>query len=236
MSTLSDIGTTVAMTNLKRPDKVLDAIQAAKKVYLLVCGKVPFDILRTTSAELPIVSGTRTYSFSSLVPSVAGIVSISMTYSTGQYRRLRRNNARTFDSLRAAAPGRPYTYARWGGGIELHPTPNSSAYTYRVRYWSYPTLEQEVGNTLLVTPPEWDELLEWETLYRMYNQLGEMEKAAALVTPMPIPRQKAPKKTIQFEAAIIPRLWNDLLQTIDQRENVDEDFSINPVVRSYTHV
>lgn len=235
MPTLSDVATTVCMDYLKRPDKLDDAVKMAKKVYLLVGGKVPFDSLRVTSAELPTISGTALYSLDSITPRVAGIISISMTFGTNQYRRLKRTHVRRLDQMRAVQATRPYAYARFGGNIEMHPPPNSASFTYRLRYWSYPTIETDPGNTVIVYPEEWVELLEWETLYRVYVSVGEMEKAGALVTPMPMPRQAAPKRTIQFEAAIIPRLWNDLLQTIDQRENIDEEFGINPVVRPYTH-
>jgi hypothetical protein len=51
--------------------------------------------------------------------------------------------------------------------------------------------------------------------------------------PMPMPRQMSPKKTQMFEVGIIPRLYNDLLKTINMREAVDEDFSVNPIRRRY---
>lgn len=86
-----------------------------------------------------------------------------------------------------------------------------------------------------VTPEEWDELIRWETLYRVYIALDQIDKAQALVTPQGLPRQQgSPKKIRVFETGIIPRLWNDLLETVSQKENVDEDFSINPVIRPYS--
>lgn len=235
MSTLANIANTAAMVYLKRPDKLADAIEMAKKVYLLVCGKVPFHNLTYTSAEQAMTLGTRYYSMAAFSPAVAGLIAVSVTYASGQYRRLRRSDARAFEQMRATPSGRPYSYARWQDGIEVHPTPNSSSYTWRARYWTYPTIETSVGDTVLVTPTEWDELLEWETLYRLYSALGEHEKAYALMVAQPLPRQMSPKRTISFEIGIIPRLWNDLLLTVKQREAVDEDFSINPVMRSYTH-
>lgn len=88
--------------------------------------------------------------------------------------------------------------------------------------------------TVLVTPEEWDELLGWETLYRVYYALDQPDKAAALIGQNGFPRQPSPRKQKVFETGIIPRLWNDLLKTMSQQENVDEDFSINPIIRSYS--
>jgi hypothetical protein len=90
-------------------------------------------------------------------------------------------------------------------------------------------------NTAVLTPVEWDELLRWETLYKVYYSLDMLEKAAALMQPAMVPRQPgSSKKTISFETGVIPRLWNDLLTTVSQQENVDEDFSINPTIRNYS--
>jgi hypothetical protein len=44
----------------------------------------------------------------------------------------------------------------------------------------------------------------------------------------------SPRKQTMYQTGIIPRLWNDLLATASNKENVDEDFSINPVIRAYT--
>jgi len=82
----------------------------------------------------------------------------------------------------------------------------------------------------------WVELHKWETLYRLYNHLEQWEKAQMLIAPAAMPVYQSPKhkRLMTEEVGIIPRLWNSLLRTVDERENVDEDFSINPVVRGYT--
>lgn len=89
-------------------------------------------------------------------------------------------------------------------------------------------------NTVMVTPPEFDELFKWETLYRVLHYIDRADKAAALMAPTPFPRQPSPRKQKIFEQGIIPRLWNDMLFTVSQKENVDEDFNINPIVRAYS--
>ncbi len=240
MSTILDIANWVTTTYLKRTDIQSLAIDAAKSAYIVVCSKVPFDQLQTTSSETAVSTSTTTHSLTSFTPAVSGIISLRMTYATGQVRRIQRSHVRVFDSLNPTRTGRPTHYARWGTGIEFNCLANTTGYTYRLRYWSTPAItltnDTTIGATTLLTPVEWDELMKWETLYRVYTALDEHEKAAMLVQPMPMPRQASVKKTIMFEVGIIPRLWNDLLMTTSQREGPDEEFSINPRVRSYTAV
>lgn len=227
---IGDIATWVA-TRLKRQDVAATTIENAKNFYKLLCSAVPFDELETTSAERAMVSGTGSYDLSDL--QLNGICSIRLTYGTNQFRRLRRSHPRVYDSLGSVVPGIPATYARWGKAIEVNPTPGSSSYTYRLRYWRAPAIETTPENTTIILEDPWLELIRYETLYRTYLDYEEFEKANMLVAPMPMPRQGQHARV--FEYGIIPKLWNDLLKTIRQRENVDEDFSINPVVRKYTN-
>ncbi len=98
------------------------------------------------------------------------------------------------------------------------------------------TTDTNYWNTIILTPTEWDELLQYETLYKVYYALDQPEKAMALMQPMMVPRQPgSPQKTRVAETGIIPRLWNDLLSTTSQNENVDEDFGINPTIRAYSN-
>lgn len=235
-TTLGDIATAVVDDHLKRDDLREQAIRAAKKVYLLICGKVPFDELCVTSPEVNFAVGVSSYSLQTCigVDSVAGIVSIRVTAGSIR-RRLKRSHARAYDALGSIVNGIPSSYARWGHNIEVNPAPVSPSYTWRVRYWSRPTIDTDVALTELLTPPEWDELLEWETLYRMYTILEEHEKAMMLVAPKSYPRQASPYKERTAELGIIPRLWNDLLKTVSQRENIDEDFTVNPIQRAVTY-
>jgi hypothetical protein len=238
-TTIGDIANWVCAGKLKRLDLLTDAIDAAWDVYNTTCKKVPFDSLRHTSQELPLAANTNQYDLSTIQATggqlIAGICSLRLTYSTGRFRRLRRSHVRVYDALGFDNFSTPATYARWGRMLEFQPGAKT-AMTFRLRYWAAPssgTLPSK-ESIILLTPTEWDELFKWETLYRMYIHLDMFEKAQQLVQPVGMQRQQSPKKTIMFETAILPRLWNDLLSTIDQRENVDEDFSINPMVRHYT--
>ncbi len=236
-TTIGDIANWAAAGKLKRFDILDDAIDAAWDIYLITCKKVPFDCLRHTSEELPLAANTNQYDISTIQATggqkIAGICSLRLTYSSNRYRRLRRSHVRVYDSLGFNNFTTPATYARWGGMLEFQPGA-ASAMTFRLRYWAAPSPALVKANTVLLTPPEWDELFKWETLYRMYIHLDMFEKAQQLVMPIGMQRQQSPKKTIMFETGMLPRLWNDLLSTIDQRENVDEDFSINPMIRAFT--
>lgn len=238
-TTLDDIATWAGVTMMKRDDVQTAARQAALEIYLLVCQKVPFEALHQKSAELPLQVGVDSYDLSSgptaLSPELAGIMSIRYTNGTRKWR-VRRSNTRLYDAIQSTANGDPRMYARFGKTVEFNPAPVSAAATFRVRYWSNPTIVASPNEhtTTLVTPVAWDALFKWETLYRMYYITGQEDKAAQLIMPMPYPRSPQPKKTVMFEMGIIPRLWNDLLLTINMREGVDEDFSINPIRRDYT--
>lgn len=236
MATITDVATWITTTKLKRTDITTEAVDAVLAFYRVLCGKIPFEALQQKSAEIACVAGTDTYSLASLTPKLNGIMSIRYTASSTRRWRLRRSDSRVYDAITYSTGSDPRTYARFGTSIELSPTPSSSSATFRVRYWSAPTIADVVGNTVLLTPDEWEELIRWEALWRVYTTLEMHEKAAQLVMPMPIPRQPSPKRTLMFEYGIIPRLWNDLLQTIRQREAIDEDFGVNPISRSYTHV
>lgn len=229
---ISDIGTWV-YSRLKRPDLQDQCNENAGNFYLLLTSAVPFEEFEVTSAELPLSTTSTTVDLSAL--SINAILSVRLTNGS-TIRRLRRSNTRVYDSLNfATTPGVPATYARWNKNIEVEKLPNNPSMTIRIRYWQLPVLESKVEDTEIVIPTPWYELMRYETLYRIYNDLEEFDKAQQLVAPVPMPRQNTPHSSRVFEYGIIPKLWNDLLKTVKQRENADEDFSINPVVRRYTY-
>ena len=155
MSTLQEIGEEAAVDVLHMPNLIDLAVKQARKMYLLVGAKVPFDHLMQTSDEREVTTDTQTYSLSDLEPPLAGIVSIRMSFSSTSVRRLRRSHVRSFDLLPYSGTGQPARYARWGNSIEFDKIPNSATYTYRVRYWTRPTVESMIGDTTIESPPEW---------------------------------------------------------------------------------
>lgn len=239
MSTIETLSTW-ATTFVKRSDLTSESIDLALEVYKLICQKIPFEGLQQKSGEISAQSvngaalDTVLAAQTPALPAVAGIMSIRYTKTTNQSWRLRRSHSRTYDAISFSTSSDPRTYARFGNTIELMPSPSSATPTVRFRYWTNPTIHTTPKSTVLLWPDAWDALGKWETLYRLYYMIGEPEKAMTLIQPAVMPRQASPRKHQMFEVGIIPRLWNDLLATISQRENVDEDFSINPIVRSYT--
>lgn len=245
MPTLDDIATWTYSTMLSRTgDTSIQTMarDAAQNFYELLCDAVPFDELMFISSELALVAGQTRYTIGTsgmdwnLAQGLRSIASMRITYATNQSRRLRRSHARIYDAMSFVTRGRPATYARFGSAIELQPPPDSSAYTVRMRYWGRPTIvasPNEYTSTIILPKP-WHELMKWETLYRTYYALGQIDRAMTLIQPAMLPMQPTPRKMRTDCIGIIPKLWNDLLKTTSQQENVDEDFSINPTIRRYS--
>lgn len=236
MSTIADIASFVTDDVLKRNDLTTAAQNAALAFYKVLCANVPFDQLMYTSSELPCVAGQESYNLATLVtsPSIKAIRDVRLTVDSTNKRRLRRSDTRVYDAMSLNPSGVPATYARWNNSIELRPPPQSASYTLRVRFWAKPTIAATPSATVLETPEEWDELVKYETLYRIYNFIGQSQMGMMLVQPAMLPRQRSPKRQRMMEVGIIPRLWNELLSTVSAKEGTDEDFGINPVVRSYS--
>jgi hypothetical protein len=235
-ATIDDVANWVIVDILKRDDVQTTARNAALYFYKVLCANIAFDELMALSAEIPTVVGQDVYDLNSLVPALKAIFSIRMTFDSSNRRRLRRSHTRVYDALSFIQNGRPATYARFGTTIQFEKPPDSAAYTFRTRYWSVPAISNPIQNTVLTgIPDEWTELVRWETLYRVFNAIGETQKAALLVQPTMIPRQPSPKRQKMFEVGILPRLWNELLSTVSQKEGSDEDFGINPLIRAYSY-
>ncbi len=123
MSTILDIANWVTTTYLKRTDIQSLAIDAARSAYIVVCSKVPFDQLQTTSSETAVSTSTVTHSLASFTPAVSGIISLRMTFATGQVRRIRRSHVRVFDSRNSFSPRTPTVWS------------SSSPRATRAMYW-----------------------------------------------------------------------------------------------------
>lgn len=235
-TSITDVANWVTSDYLKRTDITVEAQNAAIMVYRIVAAKVPFEQLVSITPELPLSTGVDIYDLSQLVPPLVGITDIRVTLGSNIRRRLRRSSARMYDALSIIQNGRPSTYARSGAQtVQLNPPPDNSSYTMRVRYWSRPPEDAVFNTTVLATPIEWDALFKWEAAWWVLNELGQEQRAMQLVQPMMMPRQSSPKAQRMMEIGIIPRLWNELLTTVSQKENVDEDFNINPVIRAYSY-
>ena len=236
MSTLGDIATTVALKILVRDDAANDwALKAAEQAYRTICNKVPFPELMVRSDELAVTASDPTFNLTTALPDyeIAGIISIRYTVSSTQKYRLIRDDARNHEWYDFTQPGYPRLYSRIDQDtIEFNMAPLSSSHTLRVYFWRKPVIDvsDPASHTLLI-PVEWEELLVWETLYRTYHFLQEFDKAHALMLPSMIPPGPSTNKRFAKDMGIIPRLWNDMLKTLNWRESVDEDWGMQPVRR-----
>lgn len=250
--TIEDCVDWVCDDMLNRQDIKAKLINSAVNFYKLLCRRIPFDELMYLSLECPMTQGQDVYNLDTiqdvngavLDPVLKSIYSIRLTYGpqtaygSGQQSnsvRLRRSATRLYDSLSYLIPGQTSTYSRFGKTIQVNPAPNASNWTLRFRYWGIAPIAEVPEETVLIMDDDWAELIRWETLYRAYYMLGNTQEAMALVMPGQLPMQPgAPKRRIITDIGIIPRLWNELCSTLSARENADEDFSINPVVRNYS--
>jgi hypothetical protein len=222
-------------------------MRAARDAYFSICGKIPFPELRRISGEINVTANDPFVDISSLDPPVAGIRTVRYTdFSAGTTRLLVPKDGEEFEAQATVVTGTPGMYARESDGetLELYPVPTDSNDSIRLRYWSMPgianpnDLEGDVANHVLVLPFEWEELLIWETVYRLYhydNTSDSLQKAMMLVAPSQLPRMGGTKKIYSHEMGIIPRLWNDLLENKNTRENVGKRDVIRPEYRRYTH-
>lgn len=233
MATLGDVQTWVGTQKLKRTDINSVILDFAQEAYFTICSTVPFPNLEKRTSELPIVADDDFLDIST-VADLCGIMSVMLLKAGERMRRLTQRNGRFMDSLVRKRAGHPALYCRWGEKLEFDSAPSASDLTIILRYWAYPTLASPVGNTTLVFPPEWLELLKWETLYRTYMFLENWNAAQQLIMPAMLPRYPATKKIRTQEVGIIPRLWNDLLSSATGKDAYDSDYSINPIRRNYT--
>lgn len=228
MSTITDLATDIGTFYLRRADMPTTLTKFILNFYRVLCQKIPFEGLQA-SATLALTQDVRSYDLASSLPDLQGIVAIRANFTTTNTVRLNRTNIQQLEQGLVSISGKPSRYARWGSVISLDPAPDSSTYTLGVRYWKKPTISNPTGNTTLVVPDAWLELIEWEAYYRSLLILNRSEEAMGLIMPNIQPKMPSPSKNIQREIGIIPRLWNELLSTIEEREFIDENFGINPV-------
>lgn len=236
-TTLGDIASTVANDILVRPDATIGfALKAAEQAYRTIANKVPFPELLVRSDEIAVTQGTETLNLTTNLSDydLAGIISIRYKVSDNQVFRLTRDDARNHEWYPYQNVGIPRLYARIDKDtIEFNVAPSSSSHTIRVYFWRKPVISvTDPAAHEVMIPVEWEELLVWETLYRTYHFLQSFDKAAALMMPAMPEQGPSMRKRHSKEMGIIPRLWNDLLATVQWRESIDEDWGMQPYRRA----
>lgn len=236
--TLGDVASRVCK-DLLHDNALFDvALDHAREIYVRYASSIPFNSLRKRTTGLAVQSDVAEYSLDAWQTDVAGITSLRINFSSTNGRRLIKKHPREFDQFSAVGTSRPSIYYRWGDDITLYPTPNSAAYTLDLRYWAYPTIDEaNLKDHELQTPREWASLYMWETYYELLNGvMDQPDKAMLLMAPSMVPSYPS-TRTIRShgDTGIIPRLLNSLLKTVDQRDYVDDQYSIKPIQMSYTH-
>lgn len=215
---------------LDRSDLVARATVLTTNVITMVTSRMPMYELRADATPAPLAGATKISSFDTAYPLLSGIISVraeNIAGTTG--RRLKKRNIQWFDSLgsRTATSALPAAYCRHGGNLELYPTLSENL-NLVIRYWKRHPVDATPGNTTIVTHESWNELYKWEVYYRLLIHIGEHDKAMGLVVGTQMPYYPAVRKVRMVQMGIIPRLWNELMLTVDQREGIDDDFGIRP--------
>jgi hypothetical protein len=243
-TTLGDVRDEVVQDILGRTDdKRYHGLKAARDAYLSICGKIPFPELQAVSDPISVTAGQNYVDISAL--SVAGIISLRYYDSSADtYRKLEPTTAAVFDDIPTRRAGVPATFARGAGGvnIEFDSVIDDSADTITLRYWRMPAItdpndNDELTAHVVLLPMDWIQLLRWEALYTLYHysdDMDQIQKAMMLVTRGQYPRMGSTNKIHSHEMGIIPRLWNDLLQTLAAREGPYMEYALAPLIRRYT--
>ena len=227
MATISDLVGELESNYLHRADLTTFLTQACRNFYRVLCSKVPFEELQERT-NINTIANDPLLDTSTL--KLAGIMSVRINWSATQAVRLKRSHTRLMDNRPTPLSGRPHSYARFNKKLELDPPPDA-VYTTNVRYWKTADIDSTPGNTVIVAPDAWHELIIWETYYRALIVLNRHAEAQNLIITAMQPKMPSPKKNIQQDLGIIPRLWNELLATIQEREHIDEEYGINPITR-----
>lgn len=233
MSTVGDVVQELVSEFLNRGEDIVEpATKQCWKAYQMIVLKVPFDDLREKSDELAIATSTNVLDVSAL--NIAGISWVRVTSPDGQKRLIDKLTVRHFDGIQdQESTGGPTAWARWNANqIEFDQYSTTSGWTAMLRYWRRPIAASDgIAATELEMPSEWEDLLFFETLYRVALLMKDYDLATNLITPMPMPRQPSPTKTRTFEIGIIPKLWNDLLRTVEDRESLTSNLATRPMIR-----
>lgn len=230
--TIDQVCTEIAASYIRRNDINDQLAVYTRNFYRTLTSKVPFEELMGTDT-VALTIGANVVNLASTTADLAGIKSIRINYLDGTGLKLKKDHINNFDKTTTPPNGKTMRYARFGQTIELWPPP-AAAYILTIRYWKkgVTVAEPSHGTTTMLVPDEWIELIQWEVMYRALIFLGRHQEAMNLIIPAPQPRMPSPKTVHQLDLGIIPRLWNELLSTVYEREFDSDDFSINPLRRT----
>lgn len=200
-----------------------------------------FDQLEIFGPTYDLTVGQQEYAFSSIVPPqniqspfVPGVVPMS-GYNLGTLdvliwldfpfnhirRRLNFTHYQDADKFQQAL-SLPTEWYRFADMIGFNPVPNRTYQVQARMLQMHPINDANLGNTLILLPREWNEILEWCAAIRGYMELLEFEKAQTIRTMLEGDPEHPDKQ--------------GLIQAVKKRrkrEGWRQEQGLRPIIRQY---
>ena len=179
--TFANLQTFVKRTINNRDDMDTEVSNAIDQAYLNLAALrgVTFHELDGGPVSFNTGSGTRRYSFSTIIGGSAGrnvLAVMSPMFDTTNRRFITKHDPGYFDKLDQSTNSKPVWFCNWGSQIEFHPTPDGT-YAIRMRYRLRPT-KLSAGSTASVLQEEFDWAIVWSAAEIMNALIGSVEKAS----------------------------------------------------------
>ncbi len=222
MATIADREPRVTFSLGNRTDLQSRIFGWLKDTYTEFAMAYPFEELEDT-IEDQLVASIGEYDY----PEEArAIKAVTVVFSDGSTRRLRRKHIRNIERYSTNSDSRPAIYAPFSDQIHVRPVPDTSE-TFRWRIWKKPVIEDPLEDTVIELPDDWLELVDYGAMMRGFADLQEFDKAAGL--------QRVLYGGVNpSTGAFIKGLINTRLRR-KQAESTDSEFAIRPLVRRHTN-
>ena len=226
MSTLGDFVAPVAYNLGNRtdltsgaPSKVAVWLQQA---YQHVTMSYPFEELQFTFDDT-FLQGIDTYDYPA---DARAIVTLSLTFpGTLQAQQpIYRRDIRLVRRYANAIQGPPSIYAPFNRKILVRPVPDRT-YPFKWDFWQLPQITANITDTIVLTPGDWDEIIQYIATMYGHMSLMERDKANDLHTLL-----YGDPKNQEQPGIIKTRLL------IHAAESYDSEYSIRARIRRYSHV
>lgn len=222
MTAISDLVSDVAFglgnrTDLTSgsPSKVAGYVQ---KAYVDLGSSYRFELLQVTKENLVFSENEDTYAYPA---DARAINAITAQDANGNALPVRKKDIHTIRRF-GTNPGPPSIYAPYGTNFIIRSIPDQE-YTYTLDYWQIPQITQDVVSTVLLVPTDWVLIVQYLATMIGHIALLERDKAGEL-------------HKLLYGDPVHP----DMPGLIKERllrwaaENVDSDYAIRPVIKSYT--
>lgn len=181
----------------------------------------PFEELQFTYDD-QFLQGVDTYAY----PDAArAIVTISMTIpsTNASQQPIYRRDIRIIRRYANSIQGPPSIYCPFNKKILVRPVPDQT-YQFKWDYWQLPQFADPITDTEILTPQDWNDILQYIATMFGHMSLMERDKAAELHTLL-----YGDPKNQENPGIIKERLL------IHAAENYDSEYAIKAKVRRYTN-